>query len=131
MGKRRRADSDSDFDDDTTTTTRLPFKNRLKPDSVILSTLKTLTAATKSASTSKTLTLTDLSLSSTCREVTDLPLSSVQNRILTLTLNLTKSILTGNSFSFSFSVPSRAATNRLYVPELDCIVLKNKSFVRP
>ncbi|KAL9998033.1 putative DNA topoisomerase (ATP-hydrolyzing) [Helianthus debilis subsp. tardiflorus] len=129
MGKRRRADSDSDSDDDTTTTTRLPFKNRLKPDSVILSTLKTLTAATKSASTSKTLTLTDLSLSSTCREVTDLPLSSVQNRILTLALNLTKSILAGNGFSFS--VPSRAATNQLYVPELDRIVLKDKSSVRP
>ncbi|MFS7947511.1 hypothetical protein Hanom_Chr06g00549131 [Helianthus anomalus] len=56
MGKCRRADSD------TTTTTCLPFKNPLKPESVILSTLKTLTAATKSASTSKTLTRTDLSL---------------------------------------------------------------------
>ncbi|KAF5775937.1 putative DNA topoisomerase (ATP-hydrolyzing) [Helianthus annuus] len=92
-----------------------PLQNPLKPDSFILSTLKTLTAATKSASTSKTLTLTDLStsLSSNCREVSDLPLSSVQNRILTLALNLTKSILAGNGFSFS--VPSRAATNQLYV----------------
>ncbi|KAJ0860802.1 putative DNA topoisomerase (ATP-hydrolyzing) [Helianthus annuus] len=91
-----------------------PLQNPLKPDSVILSILKTLTAATKSASTSKTLTLTDLStsLSSNCRKVSDLPLSSVQNCILTLALNLTKSILAGNGFSFS--VPSRAATNQLY-----------------
>ncbi|XP_071709983.1 DNA topoisomerase 6 subunit A [Rutidosis leptorrhynchoides] len=124
--KRRKQDSDSDSESESV---RLPFKNRLKSDNEILSILETLTEATKSASTSKTLTLNDLSLSSTCREVTDLPLSSVQHRIQTLACSLAKSILAGNGFSFS--VPSRAATNQLYVPELDRIVLKDKTSVRP
>ncbi|CAL5422488.1 unnamed protein product [Camellia sinensis] len=129
--KRRRedssSDSDSDSDSDGGTKTR-PFKKRLNPDSVILSTLKTL-VANQNTSSSKTLTLADLSLSSTCREVSDLPLSSVQSAIESLILSLSHSILSGHGFSFS--VPSRSSANQLYVPELDRIVLKDKSSLRP
>ncbi|XWS66953.1 hypothetical protein CRYUN_Cryun05aG0244400 [Craigia yunnanensis] len=116
--KRRRADSDSD-------SASQPFKHLLKSDDHILQILKSLT----SSSTSKPLTLADLSLSSTCREVSDLSLSSVQSAIECLVLQLTHQILSGQGFSFT--VPSRSSSNQLYVPELDRIVLKNKSTVLP
>ncbi|PSS35007.1 DNA topoisomerase 6 subunit A like [Actinidia chinensis var. chinensis] len=124
--KRRRTDSDHDG-----AATSLPHQKLLKPDSAILSSLKSLSAATSSStsSTSKALTLADLSLSSTCREVIDLSLSSVQSSIESLALSITHSILSGRGFSFS--VPSRSAANHLYVPELDRIVLKDKSSLRP
>ncbi|GFY82864.1 Spo11/DNA topoisomerase VI, subunit A protein [Actinidia rufa] len=124
--KRHRTDSDHDG-----ATTSLPHQKLLKPDSAILSSLKSLSAATSSStsSTSKALTLADLSLSSTCREVIDLSLSSVQSSIESLALSITHSILSGRGFSFS--VPSRSAANHLYVPELDRIVLKDKSSLRP
>ncbi|TXG59102.1 hypothetical protein EZV62_016931 [Acer yangbiense] len=121
--KRRRPDSDDESE--------LPFKNILKPDPVILETLKKLLLATTTASssTSKPLTLSDLNLAATCREVTDLSLSSVQSTIETLILQVTHSILSGNGFGFQ--VPSRASSNQLYVPELDRIVLKDKATLRP
>lgn len=121
--KRRRATSDSDSDSDTA-----PFKKTLKPDSSILSTLKTL-AANVPSSSSAPLTLSDLSLSSTCRSVSDLPLPAVQSAIESLILSLARSILAGHGFEYT--VPSRAAANQLYVPELDRIVLKDKASVRP
>ncbi|XP_075515944.1 DNA topoisomerase 6 subunit A-like, partial [Primulina tabacum] len=121
--KRRRATSDSDSDP-------VPFKSKLKPDSTILQTLQTLKSAeSTSAAATKPLGLSDLNLSTTCREVSDLPLSSVQSTIESLVLSLAHSILSGNGFSFS--VPSRSAANQLYVPELDRIVLKDKSSARP
>ncbi|XP_073281606.1 DNA topoisomerase 6 subunit A-like, partial [Primulina huaijiensis] len=104
--------------------------SKLKPDSTILQTLKTLkSAASTSAAATKPLGLSDLNLSTTCREVSDLPLSSVRSTIESLVLSLAHSILSGNGFSFS--VPSRSAANQLYVPELDRIVLKDKSSARP
>jgi meiotic recombination protein SPO11 len=121
--KRRRLDPSSDEE------TRLPFKNRLKPDSVILESLRDLSNASSSASTSKTLTLADLSLASTCREVNELSLPSVESAIESLILKIAHSILGGHGFSFD--VPSRSAANQLYVPELDRIVLKDKTSLRP
>ncbi|KAL6987471.1 DNA topoisomerase 6 subunit A [Sarracenia purpurea var. burkii] len=125
--KRRRADDSSDSDTDGSKS--LPHQKRLKADSLILSTLKTLAENTPSTSASKTLTLADLSLSATCREVADLSLSSVQSSIESLILSLAHSILSGRGFAFS--VPSRSAANQLYVPELDRIVLKDKTSLRP
>ena len=49
--------------------------------------------------------------------------------LLALVLAVAHSILAGDGFSFS--VPSRSAANQLYVPELDRIVLKDKSSLRP
>ncbi|KAL4359938.1 hypothetical protein AHAS_Ahas08G0127400 [Arachis hypogaea] len=113
-----------------TNTDDLPFKNKLKPDSAILQTLKDFsTSFSSSSSSSKTLTLQDLSLPFSCREVSDLSLSSVQSNIESLVLRIAHSILSGNGFAFD--VPSRAATNQFYVPELDRIVLKDKSSLRP
>jgi meiotic recombination protein SPO11 len=108
---------------------RLPFKNKLKPDSVILEILKQLKTSTASSSGTKTLTLQELSLPFQCREVADLSLSSVQSNIESLALKIAHSILSGNGFAFD--VPSRSSANQLYVPELDRIVLKDKSSLRP
>ncbi|KAH7553469.1 hypothetical protein ACOSP7_029806 [Xanthoceras sorbifolium] len=127
--KRRRPDSDDESE--------LPFKNILKPDPAILETLKQLvlatnpksSAAASSSSSSKPLTLSDLNLSAKCREVSDLSLSSVQSEIETQILQIAHSILSGNGFAFQ--VPSRASSNQLYVPELDRIVLKDKTTLRP
>ncbi|XP_058215501.1 DNA topoisomerase 6 subunit A [Rhododendron vialii] len=131
--KRRRAITDtSDSDSDNAKTKSKPHKKNLNSDAAILKTLETLLANEQtqaSTSNSKPLTLSDLSLSSTCREVADLPLSSVQSNIETLILSLARSILSGRGFSFS--VPSRSAANQLYVPQLDRIVLKDKASLRP
>jgi meiotic recombination protein SPO11 len=107
----------------------LPFKNKLKPDSVILEILKQLKTSTASSSGTKTLTLQELSLPFQCREVEDLSLSSVQSNIESLALKIGLSILSGNGFAFD--VPSRSSANQHYVPELDRIVLKDKSSLRP
>lgn len=130
--KRRRGDSSSDTElDQTDGAKSLPFKKRLKPDSVILSTLQDLTASVRqtNSSSAQTLTLSDLSLSSACREVSDQDLLAVQSSIERLILHVTRSILSGAGFSFD--VPSRSAANQLYVPELDRIVLKEKISLRP
>ncbi|KAE9447884.1 hypothetical protein C3L33_20215, partial [Rhododendron williamsianum] len=131
--KRRRATTDtSDSDSDNAKTKSKPHKKNLNSDAAILKTLETLLANEQtqaSTSNSRPLTLSDLSLSSTCREVADLPLSSVQSNIETLILSLARSILSGRGFSFS--VPSRSAANQLYVPQLDRIVLKDKASLRP
>lgn len=130
--KRRRADPSSDSELDYTDGAKpLPFKKRLKPDSVILSTLQYLTASVRqtNSSNAQSLTLSDLSLSSACREVSDQDLLAVQSSIERLILNVTRSILSGAGFSFD--VPSRSAANQLYVPELDRIVLKDKISLRP
>ncbi|KAF9597905.1 hypothetical protein IFM89_022266 [Coptis chinensis] len=115
--------------DDEETQSIIPFKKRLKPDPEILSILKTLSQSLQSTSTSKPLTLSDLGLSSTCREVTDLDLSSVQQEIEKIVFQITKQILSGSGFSFE--VPTRGSANQLYVPELDRIVLKSKNSTRP
>ncbi|CAH9051436.1 unnamed protein product [Cuscuta europaea] len=109
---------------------RIPFKSKVKPDSVILQTLKTLkeAALASSSSSSKALTLSDLDLTGSFREVKDLPLSSVKTTIEDLFLTLARSILSGQGFSYS--VPSRSAANQLYIPELDRIVLRDKASVR-
>ncbi|KAL7092025.1 hypothetical protein ACP275_12G140000 [Erythranthe tilingii] len=127
--KRRRAATDSDSDSDSDSDT-LQFKSKLKPDSNILQILKTLkSSAANTAASEKPRPLSELNLATACREVADLPLSSVQSTIESLALSLAHSILSGDGFSFS--VPSRAAANQLYVPELDRIVLKEKSSIRP
>ncbi|KMZ61007.1 Type II DNA topoisomerase VI subunit A 2 [Zostera marina] len=132
--KRRRGDGTSSSKplakDSVKHSSALSFKNRLKSDSTILASLEKLCrdSRTSSTSTSKPLTLTDLNLASTCREVSDVDPESVKESIECTILAAAKSILAGEGFSFS--VPSRSATNQMYVPELDRIVLRDKSSLR-
>lgn len=121
--KKRRRANDDDSDSELQ-----PLRDLLKGDATILKILTSLKNAASSSSSS-TLTLADLKLDTPCREVTDLSLDSVQSNIEILSIEIAKSILAGNGFSFQ--VPSRASTNQLYVPELDRIVLKDKISSRP
>ncbi|CAB4284380.1 unnamed protein product [Prunus armeniaca] len=106
-----------------------PFKSLLKPDPLIPQTLDDLRSANaSSSSSSKTITLADLAVGSTCREVSDLDLPCIPSKIELQMLKVIKSILDGNGFAFE--VPSRAAANQLYVPELDRIMLKDKTSLR-
>ncbi|XP_026412029.1 DNA topoisomerase 6 subunit A-like [Papaver somniferum] len=128
--KKKRVKVDSDSDDEYNSNRKsLPFKKRLKPDEEILSILKDLTESIQAKiNTNKALTLADLQLSSSCREVTDLDLSSVQDEIERCILRITQSIMSGKGFAFD--IPARSNTNQLYVPELDRIVLKDKTSLR-
>ncbi|CAL9187850.1 unnamed protein product [Musa hybrid cultivar] len=106
------------------------LRKLLKPDAEILASVREMyDAAQSAASSSKALTLSDLSLSAACREVSDCDAASVQLAIERAVLAMARSILAGRGFSFD--VPSRAASNQLYVPELDRIVLRDKSSSRP
>ncbi|PKA62640.1 DNA topoisomerase 6 subunit A [Apostasia shenzhenica] len=106
------------------------LRNQLKSDNEILASLRKICAAAQSSSsTSKTLTLSDLSLSSSCREVSDRDSSSVLQSIERSALDAARSILSGSGFSFD--VPSRSSSNQLYVPELDRIVLRDRCSSRP
>ncbi|TQE13206.1 hypothetical protein C1H46_001290 [Malus baccata] len=122
-GKRRRTDPSSDDE------THHPNKKVPKKDTIINKTLENLRSTTSAASSSKSLSLADLPISSTCREVRELDHESVQYEIELQMLKVIKSILDGNGFTFQ--VPSRAAANQLYIPELDRIVLKDKTSLRP
>ncbi|XP_020421450.1 DNA topoisomerase 6 subunit A-like [Prunus persica] len=124
--KKKRCRPDPNSNDET----HHPFKSLLKPNPLILQTLDDLRSANASSySSSKTITLADLAVGSTCREVSDLDLSSIPSKIELQMLKVIKSILDGNGFAFE--VPSRAAANQLYVPELDRIMLKDKTSLRP
>ncbi|KAI3995243.1 hypothetical protein MKX01_032045 [Papaver californicum] len=128
--KKKRVKVDSDSDDEYNSNRKsLPFKKRLKPDEEILSILKNLAESIQAKiNTNKAITLGDLQLSSSCREVTDLDLTSVQDEIERCILRITQSIMSGKGFAFD--IPARSNTNQLYVPELDRIVLKDKTSLR-
>ncbi|XP_020591227.1 DNA topoisomerase 6 subunit A3 [Phalaenopsis equestris] len=103
------------------------LRNQLRSDADILESVRKMAAASKSAA-SKSLTLSDLNLSSACREVSDRDSSSVLLSIERAALDAARSILSGSGFSFL--IPSRSSSNQLYVPELDRIVLRDKASAR-
>ncbi|KAH7424220.1 hypothetical protein KP509_12G095600 [Ceratopteris richardii] len=72
--------------------------------------------------------LADLNLPHAFKEVADLSSNSVVTEIEKCILAAAKSILAGHGFGFN--VPSRSSANQIYVPEIDRIVLKDKSSVR-
>ncbi|KAJ0987700.1 hypothetical protein J5N97_006056 [Dioscorea zingiberensis] len=104
------------------------LKKQLKPDADILATLRRLRDAAQSSTSNQTLTISDLNLASPCREVADLDSPSVLLSIERAALSAARSILSGRGFSFS--IPSRSSSNQLYLPELDRIVLKDKTSSR-
>jgi meiotic recombination protein SPO11 len=106
----------------------LDFKKKLKPDKVILASIKEFSESSKKAKV-ETRTLADLNLPQACKEVVDLNTTDVLTEIEKTILHIAKSILDGQGFGYS--VPARSSANQLYVPELDRIVLKDKASFRP
>lgn len=105
----------------------LSFKKRLKPDALILATIKALCKAEQEAEV-QSRSLADLHLPHAFKEVADLSPESVVSEIENCILSVAKSIMLGHGYGFH--VPSRSGANQLYVPELDRIVLKDKSSLR-
>ncbi|ERM95711.1 DNA topoisomerase 6 subunit A [Amborella trichopoda] len=124
--RKRPVKADSDSEEASSSKGALAFKKRLKPDEQILNSITELRAAQKEKPQS--LSLSDLNLGIACREVVDLESTSVRLAIEHTILSIAASILAGNGFSYQ--VPSRNNSNQLYVPELDRIVLKDKSSSR-
>ncbi|MCO5601981.1 hypothetical protein L7F22_056108 [Adiantum nelumboides] len=93
----------------------------------MLATIKALCKAEQAAEVQNR-SLADLYLPHAFKEVADLSPDSVVTEVEKCILSAAKYILAGHGFGFS--VPSRSGANQLYVPELDRIVLKDKSSVR-
>jgi len=111
------------------------LRSKLRPDASILATLRSLASASASSSKSKAAgkSLADHDPSaeptSSYIVVADQDSSSVTSRINRLVLAAARSILSGRGFSFA--VPSRAASNQVYLPDLDRIVLVRRESARP
>uniref|UniRef100_A0A0E0KC84 DNA topoisomerase 6 subunit A n=1 Tax=Oryza punctata TaxID=4537 RepID=A0A0E0KC84_ORYPU len=114
------------------------LRSKLRPDASILATLRSLASAcsiskpagssSSSSSASKALATEDDPAASYI-VVADQDSASVTSRINRLVLAAARSILSGRGFSFA--VPSRAASNQVYLPDLDRIVLVRRESARP
>ncbi|XP_012698521.1 DNA topoisomerase 6 subunit A3 [Setaria italica] len=111
------------------------LRSKLRPDASILATLRSLASASASSSKSKAAAkfLADHDPpddpTSSYIVVADQDSASVTSRINRLVLAAARSILSGRGFSFA--VPSRAASNQVYLPDLDRIVLLHRESARP
>jgi len=109
------------------------LRSKLRPDASILATLRSLASASASKSKAAAKSLADHDLSadpaSSYIVVADQDSASVTSRINRLVLAAARSILSGRGFSFA--VPSRAASNQVYLPDLDRIVLVRRESARP
>lgn len=74
------------------------------------------------------LTLEDLDIDNVKKEVISMDEEGVKRGIEDTFIQIAKSIL--DERGLSFDVPSRSSGNQLYVPELDRIVLKDKTALR-
>jgi len=74
------------------------------------------------------LTLEQAGVSGVCREVRAMGTREVRDEIERICLCAVSSIMRGDGFAYS--MPSRAASNVLYVPQLDRVVLKDKILER-
>ncbi|CAN8075159.1 unnamed protein product [Agarophyton chilense] len=73
-------------------------------------------------------TLSDMKLTGVLKEVLELAGDNVRRRIEEAMARIARSILEGHGFNYV--LPTRSASNQLYVAELDRIVLKDKTTIR-
>lgn len=97
-------------------------KKKLKSADEILAKVKALAQRVK-AEPEVQRTLRDLDLPHACREVVDKDADAVLDEVEAAVLLVAASVLRGQGFTYT--LPSRAKGNQLYVPELDRIVLKD------
>ncbi|GAQ77576.1 Topoisomerase 6 subunit A homolog 3 [Klebsormidium nitens] len=105
----------------------LAFKKKLKSDDEILAKVAKLSEAEKKKP-KESVTLQDLNLPNVSKEVVDLGAPQVISEIEKTMLSVAASILNGHGFGYT--IPTRTSANQLYVPQLDRIVLKDKSSFR-
>mmetsp|Transcript_7513 Transcript_7513/g.22212 ORF Transcript_7513/g.22212 Transcript_7513/m.22212 type:complete len:417 (-) Transcript_7513:1719-2969(-) len=106
----------------------LALKKKLKAPDEILKEVKRLAKQLKDQP-EVSRTLHELGLLDSCREVVEKDANGVLDEIESAIFQAAVTILNGQGFSYS--VPSRAKGNQLYVPELDRIVLKDSAAQRP
>jgi meiotic recombination protein SPO11 len=90
----------------------------------VLQKVKALEAAVKRGAARRT-TLEDLKMADEYREVVDRDSGEIAAAIEQVMIAASKSILRGDGFQYT--MPSRGATDQVYLDELDRIVLKNKT----
>jgi len=78
--------------------------------------------------TSRAQTLEEAGVVGVSKEVKNMPADDVTTEIETICLRAVASIMQGDSFSYL--MPSRVASNQMYVKELDRVVLKDKTLER-
>jgi meiotic recombination protein SPO11 len=86
-----------------------------------------LTRKIVASASEKIITLADLNLPA-AYEVKDLGAEAVMGKIEDIVMRCVKTIMAGEGFTFT--IPTRTESNQLYVPELDRIVLKDKTSQR-
>uniref|UniRef100_A0A7S4B373 DNA topoisomerase (ATP-hydrolyzing) n=1 Tax=Chrysotila carterae TaxID=13221 RepID=A0A7S4B373_CHRCT len=96
------------------------LENTLRP-------VKSLRTALGSTAATKR-TLADAGVSGVCKEVRTLEPTSVRDEIENICVRAVLSVLKGEGFSYA--MPSRAASNVMYVPDLDRVVLRDKVLER-
>ena len=101
-----------------------------KSDAEIAEALKAVKKlrAKMGASASKKQTLEDVGISGVTKEVVALDRNAVMVEIERIAMDASHSIMRGDGFLFT--MPSRTSSNMMYVPELDRLVLKDKTLKR-
>ena len=80
------------------------------------------------SSASKKQTLEDIGISGVTKEVVALDRRAVMGEIERIAMDASRSIMRGDGYFFT--MPSRTSSNMMYVPELDRLVLKDKTLKR-
>jgi meiotic recombination protein SPO11 len=93
----------------------------------VLKPIKALRAKMGSAAPAKK-SLDEVGVSGVTKEVRNLQGAEVRSEIEAVVLRCVTSIMRGDGFSYS--IPARTASNCVYVPELDRLVLKDKMLQR-
>lgn len=93
----------------------------------VLKPIKKLKTSMGSASSAKK-TLADIGMEGVTKEVVSMERSAVTREIERLALEAAASIMRGEGFCYT--MPARTASNMVYVPELDRLVLRDKTLER-
>jgi len=94
----------------------------------VLQPVKQLRRKMGQAGSSRKQTLEEVGVLGVSKEVKNMPSDDVTAEIERICLDAVGSILRGEGFSYL--MPSRVASNQMYVPELDRVVLKDKMLER-
>ena len=100
---------------------------RKETDPDVLKPVKALRAKLGTTALAKK-TLDDIGISGVTKEVANKNSEEVRAEIESVVLECVASIMRGEGFSYS--IPARTASNCIYVPELDRLVLKDKMLQR-
>jgi meiotic recombination protein SPO11 len=94
----------------------------------VLQPVRQLRRKMEQAGSSRKQTLAEIGVLGVSKEVKNMPADDVTAEIERICLDAVRSIMRGEGFSYL--MPSRVASNQMYVPELDRVVLRDKMLER-